>query len=101
METFTMIWGTLSVGIVLLIKQIKSYYKTDLPFVTFLMAFIFNGVAIWLVALLLKMPWDWNVFWPVIKDAALISFGTQAVLKTGEKNGVNIPLYTPKADHSS
>lgn len=96
-----MIWGTLSVGIVLLNQWIKSKYSADLPVVSYALAFVLNGLAVYGVARLLGMVWDWNTFWPVIKDAALVSLGAHAVAKTAEKNGVSVPLMANKNNHSS
>jgi hypothetical protein len=99
METFTMIWGTLSVGIVLLNQWIKSKYKADLPVVSYILAFVLNGLAIYGITIMLGMVWDWNTFWPVIKDAALVSLGAHSIAKTAEKNGIPVPLMAMKSNH--
>lgn len=96
-----MIWGTISVGIVMLLQWVKGLIKADVPVLSFFLAFALNGLSVWLVSKLLGMVWDWATFWPVIKDAALVSIGTHILVKTADKQGVAVPLMTNKNNHTS
>ena len=99
METFTMIWTTVSVGIAPLLQWIKGKIPADVPALSFVLAIVFNGISIYAITLAMKLPWDLSVYWPYISDATLVSLGVHVLAKTGDKNGVSVPLMTNKNNH--